>query len=93
MRARTLACVTTTVLLTAAGTAAAMVPPATAAAAGPILTVDATADRHPISPYIYGMNFADEALAADLRLPVRRWGGNATTRYNFRLDTTNRASD
>ena len=33
--------------------------------------------------YIYGMNFADEALAAELRLPVRRWGGNATTRYNW----------
>ena len=39
------------------------------------------------------MNFADEALAAELRLPVRRWGGNATTRYNWQNDTTNTGSD
>ena len=55
--------------------------------------VDASADRHPISPAIYGMNFADEGLARELRLPVRRWGGNATTRYNWQYDTSNHASD
>ena len=60
---------------------------------GPALHVDAASGRHAISPYIYGMNFADEALAADLRLPVRRWGGNATTRYNWQTDTSNHASD
>ena len=64
-----------------------------APALGPALSVDASADRHAISPYIYGMNFADEALAAELRLPVRRWGGNATTRYNWLLDAANHASD
>jgi hypothetical protein len=63
------------------------------AGAGPSLTVDAATDRHAISPYIYGMNFADEDLAAELRLPVRRWGGNATTRYNWQNDTSNHASD
>jgi len=63
------------------------------AVAGPALAIDATAGRHSISPYIYGMNFADEALARDIRLPVHRYGGNHTTRYNFRADTTNRASD
>lgn len=60
---------------------------------GPALEVDLRLDRHPISPHIYGMNFVDEALAAELSLPVRRWGGNATTRYHYRYDTTNRASD
>jgi len=60
---------------------------------GPILTVDAALDRHPISPDIYGMNFADAAFAAEIRLPVRRFGGNATTRYNWQNDTSNRASD
>jgi hypothetical protein len=60
---------------------------------GPALTVDVSAGRHKISPDIYGMNFADEALARELRLPVRRWGGNATTRYNWRNDASNRASD
>jgi hypothetical protein len=57
------------------------------------LSVNASAGRHSISPDIYGMNYADEALAADLRLPVRRWGGNAATRYNWQNDTSNRASD
>ena len=60
--------------------------------AGPALAVDTSADRHAISPLIYGMNFADEAL----RRPgaaVQRWGGNATTRYNWQNDTSNRASD
>ena len=60
---------------------------------GPALQIDAAADQHPISPYIYGLNFADPAFAAEIRLPVNRWGGNATTRYNWQNDTSNRASD
>lgn len=60
---------------------------------GPDISVDATLDRHAISPDIYGMNFAEASLAAELRLPVRRFGGNATTRYNWQNDTSNRASD
>src|SRR5918997_7156935 len=67
--------------------------PSALLASGPALNVDATAAQHTISPYIYGMNFADEALARDLRLGVNRWGGNATTRYNWQNDTSNRASD
>src|SRR4051794_25492120 len=63
------------------------------AATGPTISVNTTAGRHPISRDIYGMNFADEALAKELNLPVRRWGGNATTRYNYALDETNRGSD
>ncbi|WP_405735531.1 cellulose binding domain-containing protein [Streptomyces sp. NBC_01537] len=63
------------------------------AADGPAITVDATTARHAIDPNIYGINFADEALAADLRLPVRRWGGNATTRYNYKLDAYNAGAD
>jgi hypothetical protein len=58
-----------------------------------VLSVDASSNRHAISPFIYGMNFADENLAAELHLPVRRWGGNATTRYNWQNDTSNHASD
>jgi hypothetical protein len=61
--------------------------------AGPDLSVDAAANRHAISPYIYGMNFASEAIASDLNLPVRRWGGNSTSRYNWQNDTTNTGSD
>ena len=60
---------------------------------GPALSVNAGTERHAISPYIYGMNFAEEALAADLNLPVRRWGGNSTTRYNWQADIHNTGSD
>jgi len=60
---------------------------------GPDLMVDLQAGLRPISPYIYGINSADEALAAELRLPVRRWGGNATTRYNWQIDVHNTGSD
>ncbi len=69
-----------------------VVPP-TPPSIGPALTVNATADRHPISPYIYGMNFASEAIADDLRLPVRRWGGNSTSRFNWQLDVHNTGMD
>ena len=61
--------------------------------AGPELSVNASAGRHAISDDIYGMNFAEEALAADVRLSVRRFGGNSTTRYNWRNDTSNKGSD
>ncbi len=68
-------------------------PTAPPPSAGPALSVDAATINHAISPYIYGLNFAEEALAADIDLPVNRWGGNATTRYNWQLDISNRASD
>ena len=60
---------------------------------GPALSVDAAAARHPISPDIYGMNFAPEALAQELRLPLRRWGGNSTSRFNYLYDTNNTGMD
>jgi hypothetical protein len=64
-------------------------PPGT----GPALSVDASAGRHAISPYIYGINYASEAIANDLRLPVRRWGGNSTTRYNWQINVHNTGND
>ncbi len=68
-------------------------PPPAPAAAGPALSVDGTAGRHPISPDIYGLNFADPALAHELSLPVDRWGGNRTDTYNWRLNSSNTGSD
>jgi len=82
--------------LTAAGAATIVITALPAGAAqvpGPALSVDVTADRHAISPDIYGMNHASAELADALNLPVRRWGGNATTRYNYLFDETNRGSD
>nr|MDQ2730037.1 glycoside hydrolase family 44 protein [Armatimonadota bacterium] len=59
----------------------------------PKLTVDVTADRHPISPDIYGMAYPDPVLAAEIHLPMNRWGGDATTRYNWLIDRTNSGDD
>lgn len=67
--------------------------PTTPPSGGPALSVDVAADRRAISPYIYGMNFAGEALAEELRLPVRRWGGNSTTRYNWQINVHNTGAD
>jgi hypothetical protein len=59
-------------------TLAVALAPGARAATGPALAVDGEAGRHHISPDIYGMNFAEPALASELALPVDRWGGNAT---------------
>ncbi len=61
--------------------------------AGPTITVDPSSVIRPINDGIYGMNFADDVLAQDTSLPLERWGGNSTTRYNYQLDATNIASD
>ena len=62
-------------------------------AADVTVNVDPDADRRPISPRIYGVNFGSLAQAGRLHWPVRRWGGNATTRYSWQDDINNRASD
>lgn len=64
-------------------------PPARAATDGPDLTVDAGSGQHRISPDIYGINGADEALAAAIDLPVDRWGGDTTETYNWKIRGAN----
>ncbi|MGA2578564.1 MAG: glycoside hydrolase family 44 protein [Bryobacteraceae bacterium] len=60
----------------------------------PTLAVDANAGRHPISPFIYGINeYADNGLGSIMHIPVRRFGGDATTSYNWQIDVSNSASD
>lgn len=72
--------------------AAILVACATAARADVTVTVDANANPHPISPLIYGMNFPDAAqLAAGV--PLARWGGNSTSRYNYQTDVHNTGND
>jgi hypothetical protein len=65
---------------------------APAPATGPALTVDTSAVTHPISPLIYGMNFAQTQQPA-VHVPVDRWGGDGATRYNYLLDVGNIAAD
>jgi hypothetical protein len=61
----------------------------------PTLTVDATADRHAIDPNIYGIaNYSlDAKFAEEIQVPNIRWGGDGTTRYNWRVDSSNSGFD
>lgn len=63
--------------------------------ANPTLSVDFTADRHLISPDIYGMNdyALETALAKKLRIPLERWGANHASRYNWLVDSSNSGDD
>ncbi|HFC11959.1 MAG TPA: hypothetical protein ENJ56_03870 [Anaerolineae bacterium] len=60
---------------------------------GPELAVAFDQVVRPIDPHIYGLNFADDQFAREIDLPINRWGGNAVTRYNWKVDVSNRASD
>lgn len=68
-------------------------------AAGPALSIDAGVETHAINPLVYGMNNwgmdpAGAKLARDTaRVTVDRWGGNGTTRYNYKLDVSNAGAD
>lgn len=57
------------------------------------ITVDPSQDRHPISPLVYGANFAAADQIAQGALTVTRWGGNRTTRYNYQVDADNTGQD
>jgi hypothetical protein len=66
-----------------------------ATATGPALSVDAGNQTHAISPLIYGMNNyqLEPATTAAAGITVDRFGGDATTRYNYLLDVTSSAAD
>lgn len=57
------------------------------------ISVDVNSSRHPISPLVYGVAFGSSAAVADLNATLRRSGGNATSRYNWQVNATNRADD
>ncbi|MBV8772143.1 MAG: glycoside hydrolase family 44 protein, partial [Deltaproteobacteria bacterium] len=58
------------------------------------LAIDVLTDRHSISPYIYGGSYPkDAAHITDSGTTVVRWGGNATSTYNWQLFTNNAAAD
>jgi hypothetical protein len=62
---------------------------------GPALSVDTTNQTHAISPYIYGWNAYTliTTSAKTANITVDRFGGDATSRYNYQLDVTSSASD
>jgi len=57
------------------------------------IAVDAQANRHPISPLIYGVAFASSNQLSDLNLPLNRSGGNNETRYNWQVSAHNLDAD
>lgn len=57
------------------------------------VAIDAQLNRHAISPYIYGVAFATRAQLGDLNAPLNRYGGNTSSRYNWKLNASNRAGD
>ena len=69
--------------------------PAHAQTPGPAITVNGTVGQHAISDDIYGMAEygVDPGFQAAARLPVLRWGGDGTTRYNWMVDSSNAGFD
>jgi hypothetical protein len=72
---------------------------ATAFLAGPAqgasvtINVDASLNRRAIDPRIYGFNYASTSQLTASRGTLNRWGGNNTSRYNWRLNADNRGAD
>jgi hypothetical protein len=58
-----------------------------------VITVDAAANRRPINPLIYGVNFAGSNDLRAMNVPLNRSGGNGTSRYNWKTNASNHASD
>jgi hypothetical protein len=58
------------------------------------VTVNTLANRHVISPYIYGANFPlTESYITTGGVTLSRWGGNSSSRYNWKLNVTNLDND
>ena len=57
------------------------------------VSVDASADRHAINPWIYGVAYASSAELTELNAPLNRLGGNPTSRYNWVGNVDNRGED
>jgi hypothetical protein len=65
----------------------------TQAATAVSVNIDTLANRHQISPYVYGGNVSGPTNVADMGLPFARWGGNASSTYNWQLHTYNADAD
>jgi len=60
----------------------------------PTLAVDAGANRHAISPWIYGINqWSDNGIQGMMRIPLVRWGGDDATSFNWSNSVKNNTGD
>jgi len=57
------------------------------------VTVDTSVNRHAINPNIYGVAYGDATTLPDLNVPLNRYGGNNTSRYNWQINADNRGAD
>lgn len=57
------------------------------------VAIDLSQDRRAVSPLIFGVSYGDGAALSRVRYPLRRWGGNSTTRYNWQADVHSTAGD
>src|SRR5262245_44245582 len=64
-----------------------------AASATVTVAIDATANRHPINPLIYGVAFASKSDLLALNAPLNRMGGNNMSDYNWALNAQNLYAD
>jgi hypothetical protein len=71
----------------------ASLPPPAGTNANVTMQIDALANRHAISPLIYGTAFASSNQLADLNFTMNRSGGNNETRYNWQLNAHNIDAD
>jgi hypothetical protein len=71
-----------------------LVPSIHPAAKAVTITIDALANRHAISPYVYGFAYPNSAAdITDSGATEVRWGGDATSTYNWQLETYSAAND
>ena len=67
---------------------------ATSAAGAPSITITVNpSGAHPISPWIYGINFYQQIPGAPPNLTLNRMGGNRWTAYNWENNASNAGSD
>jgi uncharacterized protein (TIGR03437 family) len=60
----------------------------------PTLAIDAAANRHTISPWIYGINqWSDNGIQGVMRIPLVRWGGDDATSFNWSASVKNNTGD
>lgn len=57
------------------------------------IAIDAAANRHAISPLIYGVNYGSQAVLDDLNSPINRRGGTPTSTYNWQQNAENVGED
>jgi hypothetical protein len=63
------------------------------AGGGDPIQIDVAAVGPRIHDEVYGLAFASPLVLTQLNVPLNRWGGNSTTRYNWQLDVHNVGAD